>query len=101
MAFPITATQVTMIANRTAPQLRGASITFTAAASGGTAPYQYRWWSYDGAHWQIMRDWTTSSSFRWQPTIANADYRISVWVKNAGSPAETRDASASLPFAIQ
>jgi hypothetical protein len=102
IAVPIAAPlQVAMSANRIAPQLRGAPIAFTAAASGGTAPYQYRWWMYDGARWQLLRDWTTSSSFTWTPTIANANYLVTVWVKNAASPTTTWDGSASMPFAIR
>lgn len=102
MSFPIVAPlQVAMSANRTAPQLRGASITFTAAASGGTAPYQYRWWVYNGASWQMLRDWTTNASYTWTPTTANANYVITVWVKNGGSTTTTWDGSASLPFRIQ
>jgi hypothetical protein len=102
IAFPIAAPwQVAMSANRASPQLRGAPITFTAAASGGKAPYQYRWWIYDGTSWQMARDWTTNATFTWTPTVANANYSISVWVKNEGSPTTTWDGSASLPFAIQ
>jgi len=102
IAFPIIApVQGAISANRTSPQVRGAQITFTAAASGGKAPYQYQWWMYNGASWQMVRDWTTSSSFTWTPTTANANYQISVWVKNAGSTTTTWDASGWLPFAIQ
>jgi hypothetical protein len=102
IAFPIVApVQVSMSANRTAPQLRGAPITFTAAAGGGRAPYQYRWWVYNGTSWQMVRDWATSASYTWTPTTANANYLVTVWVKNAGSNTSTWDGSASVPFPIQ
>src|ERR1051325_6541854 len=54
-----------LTADRVAPQAVGTPVTFTAAATGGTTPYQYRWWLYDGTSWQMLRDWTTSASFTW------------------------------------
>lgn len=102
MTFPIIAPlQVALNADRTAPQMPGASITFTAAASGGKGPYQYRWWMHDGARWHMLRDWTSSRSFTWAPATANAAYRITVWVRNAESATTTWDASASMAFAIR
>jgi hypothetical protein len=103
MKFPIAdgPLQAKMSANLSAPQLRGTAITFTAAASGGKPPYQYRWWVYDGTSWRLLRDWTTNASFTWTPTTANANYLVHIWVKNADSPITASDAKASLWFAIQ
>ena len=103
MAFAITAPpplQVGLTANRTAPQPTGTAITFTAAASGGTSPYQYKWWVFDGATWTIVRDWSTSSTFTWQPATANAAYSVAVWVRNASTTTDTWDAATEMPFAI-
>ena len=90
-----------LAADPVAPQRAGTSITFTALASGGKAPYQYRWWVHDGTRWQMLRDWTAGATFVWTPPTANAAYRITVWVKNANSVTTTWDGSASTPFAIQ
>jgi hypothetical protein len=104
MDYPIAAVpplHVTLTANRVAPQLSGTTVTFTATATGGRAPYQYRWWVHDGVSWQMIRDWTTSASFAWTPPTPNPAHRVTVWVKSAGSTTTTWDASASLPFAIR
>ncbi|HET9013665.1 MAG TPA: hypothetical protein VFN38_17700, partial [Gemmatimonadaceae bacterium] len=90
-----------LTADRVAPQLVKTPITFTASATGGTTPYQYRWWLYDGTSWRMLCDWTTGASFTWTPTMANANYVVHVWVKNANSPTTAADATASLRFAIQ
>jgi cell wall-associated protease len=82
-------------ANRVAPQPVGTAVTFTAIATGGTAPYQYKWWVHDGTDWVVRRDWSTSNTWTWTPTVANALYRVSVWVRNAGSSADAYDNAAS------
>jgi hypothetical protein len=88
--------------NLSAPQPVGTAVTFTASASGGTAPYQYKWWVFDGSTWTVLQNWTTSTTYTWTPTSANAAYRIGVWARNAGSTADTYDngANVSVPFAI-
>ncbi|HZM60168.1 MAG TPA: hypothetical protein VFB85_10235 [Vicinamibacterales bacterium] len=72
-----------------------------AGRSSRRSPYQYRWWVYDGTSWQMLRDWTPSSTLTWTPTTADAAYRITVWVKNADSVTTAWDGSASMPFVIQ
>jgi hypothetical protein len=91
-----------LTANRTAPQPVGTAVTFTAAASGGTTPYQYKWWVFNGSDWNVVQAWSGNNTFTWTPTTANAAYRVSVWVRNAGSTADAYDnnANASIAFPV-
>jgi hypothetical protein len=84
-----------LVANRTAPQPVGSTVTFTAAASGGTAPYQYKWLLYNGKSWVTLKDWSTSYKIGWTPWTASSLYQISVRVRNAGSTVDTTTASTS------
>src|SRR6267143_7155146 len=69
LAAPITPPSPAMLTGITSdkmlPQGPGTTITFTAAASGGTTPYQFKWWLWNGTTWTIVRDWGTSASFAW------------------------------------
>lgn len=92
-----------LTSNRTAPQTPSTAITFTAAATGGTAPYQYKWRLYNGSTWSTMQNWSTSSTVTWTPTAANSNYQVNVWVRSAGSTtdaAETSAASRTVTFPI-
>ena len=87
-------------ADRVAPQPAGTSIVFTASATGGSSPHQYKWWLYDGANWIQRSDWSTSNSWTWTPSAANSAYMVGVWIRNAGSTVDTAAAVGSMPFAI-
>ena len=52
--------------------------------------------------WTSSVSWSTSDTFTWTPTTANSGYRVSVWVRNAGSTDDAYDdnANASLSFPI-
>jgi hypothetical protein len=98
---PLAVTNVT--ANRTSPQPVGTAITFSASATGGTTPYQYKWWIVSGTTQTIGSNWSTSSSFVWTPAVANSNYTIRVWARNASSTADAPDnptATLDLSFAI-
>ncbi len=89
--FSITApstlpTVKSLTASPTVPRPAGTTITWTATATGGTAPLQYQYWLYSGvtASWTMVRDYSTSASWAWTPTQA-AQYAVQVWVRNAGS----------------
>jgi hypothetical protein len=92
---------VTLTAGRTPPQLTGTSIAFSALPSGGSAPYQYKWFLYDGTNWNIASEWSGSSSFVWTPTAPNARYRVAVWARSAGNTNDYHEASTETGFAIE
>ena len=96
-----TITSVT--ANTTFPRLYGNAITWTANATGGIAPLQYRFirYSYTTAAWTIVRDYSTSNTFTWTPTLAEVGkYSFQVWVLNAGSTAFYDAYTSTAPFDI-
>jgi hypothetical protein len=98
---PLTVTSLTP--NTTSPQPVGTTITFSATASGGSAPYQYKWWIVNGTALTVGSNWSTNSSFAWTPTSANANYTIRVWARNFGSTADAADnpsAIREVSFAI-
>jgi FtsP/CotA-like multicopper oxidase with cupredoxin domain len=88
------ATGVTLTPDIVSPQLSGTPITFTAAASGGAEPYQYRFWVNSGTGFNIVQDYSTAGTFPWVPSAAGA-YDILVDARSAGSTA-FREASTKL-----
>jgi hypothetical protein len=89
------------------PQMPGATVTFTATAAGGTAPYQFKWWLWDGATWTVLEDWSTGNTFAWTPSTPNPNFAVGVWARRAGNTADQPDgypantgAYGRMPFAI-
>jgi M6 family metalloprotease-like protein len=80
--------QVTSLAASPAlPQTAGTPITWTATASGGIAPLQYKFYLYSpSAGWTIAQDYGTANTWTWTPAQAG-QYAVQVWVRNAGSTA--------------
>jgi len=91
------ATLTNLTANRAAPQSPGSTITFTATATSGTAPYQFKWWLFDGTTWAIARDWSTSNTFAWTPSTPNPNSAVGVWVRSAGETADQPSGSFANP----
>lgn len=101
MDFPISAAIITGLTNtpdKASPQLPGTTVTFTAAATGGTAPYQYRWAVWDGAVWSVTA-WSTSNTYVWAPATANASYKVEARARSAGSAAGP-EATRSVDYPI-
>src|SRR5258708_20602784 len=86
---PPPATLSSVTADKSAPQSPGTTITFTAAAISGKAPYQFKWWVNDGTAWTLLQDWSSSTTVAWTPTVANAAYKLATWVRSSGNPADT------------
>jgi hypothetical protein len=91
---PLTVTGIS--SNRLSPQPIGTSIIFSAIASGGTPPYQFKWWIDNGGSSTVGQQWSTSSTFTWTPTLAGSGYSIRVWARNAGSTADAADNPAAI-----
>jgi hypothetical protein len=83
-------------ADKAAPQAVGTTITFKAIAAGGTGPYQFKWWLFDGTSWQITQEWSQANTFAWRPTIPNSGYQVRVWARSATSVANAPDNYASI-----
>ena len=73
--------------SHTSPQVTGTSITFSAIATGGTAPVQFKWRVMNGMTTQVGQTWSTNASFTWTPSTAGS-YTIEAWARNAGSTAD-------------
>ena len=97
---PNPVSSVQLSPDKAAPQLTGTPITFTASASGGVTPYQYKWWLWNGTSWSLLQDWTASATFTWTPPAANPDYWIGVWARSAWAGGDDPKATRSIPFAV-
>src|SRR5207237_3863065 len=95
LAYTITAagglTFSATTADKASPQAAGTTITFIANPSGGTAPYQYKWWLKSGSTWSMVKDWSSSATYAWTPGTANS-YVVEVWGRSAGNNADTYEA---------
>jgi hypothetical protein len=96
---PVTA--LTISANRNAPQKVGATVTFSAEASGGDAPNQFKWLVLENGAWQVRSDWSTASTFAWTAATANPQYQVAVWARSGKSDVDRAQAHASMRFPIE
>lgn len=99
-AAPSRVSSVVLTSDKIAPQRENTTITFTARATGGVGPLQYRFFVIEGGQ-TTSHPWTTSNTFTWVPTAARPYYRISVWVKSAGNPADIYEALTEVYFPIE
>jgi hypothetical protein len=101
--FTVTAPSISLVylqKSKLPPQIVGTTVTWYAGASGGLAPYQYRWWVFDGSVWSALTAWTTSSTLSWTPSVANANYIVWVGARSAGSSVDAAEASKAVAFPI-
>ena len=98
-AAPTTPLVMSMTSSLASPQVAGSPITFTAAANGGTAPYQFKWWVFDGSQWTVAQGWNTGNTFVWQPT-ATGTYVVAAWVRNSGVTTDASQALAQMSYTI-
>ena len=105
LAYTVTGSGLTMTLSRvTADQgsslVAGTPLTLTATATGGTAPYQFKWWVWNGSAWTIARDWGTGNTLTWTPP-APGNYEVHAWVRNSGVTADTWQAWGRLAYTVR
>ena len=79
---------VSLSVNQVLPVAPGTPLTWTAAATGGTAPLEFKFYRYDatGDTWMLVQDWSASRTYTWTPTVATAGVgALQVWVRSSGS----------------
>ena len=86
-------------ANQASPQVVGTALTLTATATGGTAPYQFKWWVWNGSAWSVARDWAAGNTLNWTPS-APGTYEVHAWVRNSGVTADTWQAWGRLAYTV-
>jgi YD repeat-containing protein len=91
-AFTVTSgpvSAVSLVSNQVAPLATSVPITWTAQATGGTAPLQYRFYLFNNetSTWTIVQDWSASRQYTWTPTSGEFGvHAVQVWVKSTGAP---------------
>jgi hypothetical protein len=76
----------------------GSPVTWTAKATGGPGPLQYKFWLYEVAKdaWTVLRDWNAANSVSWTPgQVDGGQYNVQVWVRRQGSTAAQEAWAAS------
>jgi hypothetical protein len=61
-------------------------VVWSAAATGGTGPYTFKFLLWNGTAWSLGQDWSAAPSWTWMPGAAGT-YAVQVWARNAGSSA--------------
>ncbi|HKW59414.1 MAG TPA: hypothetical protein VJR46_06630 [Candidatus Dormibacteraeota bacterium] len=81
-------TSVTESASPASPQAPGASVTFTATATGCANPNYKFWLLAPGGAWTVVQDYSASNTWTWNTTgLAAGAYTLDVYARNAGSTA--------------
>jgi len=91
---------VTSLVPSATSAMGGDSVTWTAVATGGTPPLQYRFYRYDSTTgWTMVRDYGTSSTYTW-PSVTVGTFTVEVWVKSAGSTRQFEAYADSVPVVV-
>jgi len=81
-------TGVTMTASPASPQLAGPSVTFSATATGCSAPTYEFWIQPPGGAWQVLQAYSAQATATWNTSgQPSGTYQLDVWVKQSGSSA--------------
>jgi len=90
-----------LTSNLASPQAAGTPITFSAGASGGVAPLQFKFFVQPaGGTAQVARNWSTEATYAWTAPETPGTYTITVWARKAGVTANAAQASAAVTYSI-
>ena len=94
-----TATALSLTSNVLSPQLAGTSVTWSATATGGVTPYQFRFSVLHADQWTVG-PWTPASTWTWTPSTPANDYFVRVAVRSAGSTSANGELTQTVPFTV-
>ena len=97
-----TPTSVTLTPSLPSPQTAGADVVFTAAASGGTGPFEYQFLlNVNGNGWNVVQPYSTLSTWTWATNAGSigSDF-VAVQTRSVGS-ASPAEAYRQADFVIQ
>jgi len=93
---------VSLVSNVQLPASAGATITWTAGATGGTAPLEYQFWRQDAGNWTMVRDYAPSNSYTWITTAGDVgQHAVQARVRSIGSSSAFESQMTSGAFTLQ
>lgn len=81
----------------------GTAVTWTATATGGTAPLEFQFWRYSRATglWTMVQDYSTAASYTWSAAASEVGiYALHVRARSSGSFAAFENYFDTRQFAI-
>jgi hypothetical protein len=80
------AQMVSLTTNASLPAAAGTTITWTAGASGGTAPLEYQFWRQDAGTWRMVQDYSPLKTYTWPTTAGDSgQHAVQARVRSIGS----------------
>jgi hypothetical protein len=96
------AQMVSLTTNAALPAFAGTSITWTAGATGGTAPLEYQFWRQDAGNWIMVRDYSPQNTYAWITTAADVgQHAIQARVRSIGSSSAYESQLSTGVFSIR
>jgi hypothetical protein len=97
---PAQVTSATLTSTVASPQNTNTAVTFTAGATGGAAPQQFKFLVQPaGGAAQVVQNWSTATTYAWTPTTAGT-YTVIVWARSAGVTVDAAQASAQMAYVV-
>jgi hypothetical protein len=80
------AQMVSLVSDIALPATAGTTVTWTAAATGGTGPLEYQFWRLDAGHWTMVQGYSAQNTYGWITTAADlGQHAVQVRVRTIGS----------------
>jgi hypothetical protein len=96
------AQMVSLTSDKPLPATAGTTVTWTAGATGGTAPLEYQFWRQDGGTWKMVQDYSSQNAYSWITTATDmGQHAIQARVRSIGSAAPYESQLTSGVFNIQ
>jgi hypothetical protein len=96
------AQMVSLTSNTALPANAGATITWTAGATGGTAQLEYQFWRLDNGTWTMVRDYSSQNTYSWITTAGDVgQHAVQARVRSIGSSSAFESQMATGVFDIR